>query len=683
MNSIYTFTLPNFVKANEFRFSSSIFILRHCCPYTPSDGAILSSMRSSVEIIAKELTSGEGKNVHKKKFECIRTLEAMSKNPSLWYALGASIPFIVDFIKSTHRQCAGEESHFFLPLFMAIRTLQNVIQQPSLALKAADSELSENLCRLMKEDITAKSSSCHRTNLNLTTAQIEEGTLTESDLQALALDVLATIAFHSCSMQNNDSNVVRLLQCGLIDSTCFTLSQRGVEGSDCPSEAIVVKGLSLIFSFLNSNFTSSSSTGEVIEVLSKQHSFIKTLLATVLIEEKVADRNRTLYIYGPPLITANVPYSGYPSLCQAAATLLILISSLCSEFTGEGECFWRLLSPSKGSAIHTNDFVMASTTVCHALLSWSRARYIAQYSSPLRRFVSPLLPSVKKKLLECICMNISTYDIRNNEKNMSENEPLSLVVQKDIYQLCFEMCEFDKCLLVPSSLLFKIIQEQAPNSLSNFLSGKHSIQSFFDMIRSSMFYEPHSVSTAQILCEILLDISSPSLEDLVDKYEMKGVAIDTLTSVLNRLDPENLKSSAPLELSDTKEIILWCLLRISFPHVNMKQVRSGDEQLLASQIKLNISEAQALASSIGGSLSLMIMDKYVYLASTNTSMERGKRESVDNLAPSIQGPESLLLCALCSMNETLQIIYELGGFEAIIVLSHEQDLNAIRVMQAV
>jgi len=79
----------------------------------------------------------------------------------------------------------------------------------------------------------------------------------------------------------------------------------------------------------------------------------------------------------------------------------------------------------------------------------------------------------------------------------------------------------------------------------------------------------------------------------------------------------------------------------------------------------------------------MIMDKFVKLASTNTSIERGKKESVEDLTPSIQGPESLLLCALCTMNETLQIIYELGGFEAIIVLAHEQDLNAVRVMQAV
>jgi hypothetical protein len=104
----------------------------------------------------------------------------------------------------------------------------------------------------------------------------------------------------------------------VIDSACLILYQRGVEGSDCTSESVVVKGLSLIFSFLNSDFKGSSSTGEVIQVLGKQHSFIKTLFATMLTEEKIADRNLTLRVYGPPLIIANIPHSG----CQVCAKQL-------------------------------------------------------------------------------------------------------------------------------------------------------------------------------------------------------------------------------------------------------------------------------------------------------------------------------------------------------------------------
>jgi hypothetical protein len=676
-----SFSFINFVKANEFRFSSSIFIIRCCCPFIPSGGVVISSMRNSVEIIAKELISEEGKDVHKKHFECIRTLDAMSKNPSLWNSLGATIPFIVDFMNSTHRHYVREGSHFLLPLCMAIRIIQNVIQQPSLALKAADSELSESLCRLITENITTRNNECHTMNDNLITylsVQIEEekGISIDNDAQVLALDVLATIAFHCCSIKSNDSNVVRLLQCGVIDSACLILSQRGVEGSDCTSEAVVVKGLPLIFSFLNSDFKSSSSTGEVIQVLGKQHSFIKILFATMLTEEKIADRNLTLRVYGPPLIISNIPYSRYQSLCQVAATLLILIASISSGLTGEGEYFWRLLSPLNGSATQKNDVTTASTIACNALLSWSSVHNIALYSPPLQCFVKPLLPTVKKKLLERICINISTYD--TSLKEMSKNEPLNVVVQKEIHQLCFEMCKFDNCLVIPSSVLFKIIQEKAPSVLSDILCDKHRIQLFFDM-----FGEPHSVSSVQILCEMLLAISRPCLENLVDKFEMKGAAIDTLASLFHQLDAEELKSSTPLELSDTKGIILWCLLSLSFPHVDMNKVRLGNEQLVTSQIELNFSEAQALASSIGGSVALMIMDKFVNLASSTTSVERRKKESIEDLELLKQDPESLLFCALCSMNESLQIIYELGVFEAIIVLVHEQDLNAVKVMQAV
>jgi hypothetical protein len=308
---------------------------------------------------------------------------------------------------------------------------------------------------------------------------------------------------------------------------CVILYQRGVEGSDCTSESVVVKGLSLIFSFLNSDFKGSSSTGEVIQVLGKQHSFIKTLFATMLTEEKIADRNLTLRVYGPPLIIANISHSGYQSLCQAAATLLILIASISSVLTGEGEYFWRLLSPLNGSVTQKNDATTASTIACNALLSWSSVHNIAQYSSPLQCFVRPLLPAVKKKLLERICMNISTYD--TSIKEMSKNEPLNVVVRKEIHQLCFETCNYDNCLVMPFSVLFKIIQEKAPNVLSDILCDKHRIQLFFDM-----FGEPHSVSSVQILCEMLLAISRTCLENLVNKYEMKGAAINTLASVFHR-----------------------------------------------------------------------------------------------------------------------------------------------------
>jgi hypothetical protein len=224
-----------------------------------------------------------------------------------------------------------------------------------------------------------------------------------------------------------------------------------------------------------------------------------------------------------------------------------------------------LLSPLNGSVTQKNDATTASTIACNALLSWSSVHNIAQYSSPLQCFVRPLLPAVKKKLLERICMNISTYD--TSIKEMTKNEPLNVVVRKEIHQLCFEMCKYDNCLVMPSSVLFKIIQEKAPNVLSDILCDKHRIQLFFDM-----FGEPHSVSSVQILCEMLLAISRTCLENLVNKYEMKGAAINTLASVFHRLDAEESKSSTPVELSDTKEVILWCLLSLSFPHVNMNQV---------------------------------------------------------------------------------------------------------------
>ncbi len=87
---------------------------------------------------------------------------------------------------------------------------------------------------------------------------------------------------------------------------------------------------------------------------------------------------------------------------------------------------------------------------------------------------------------------------------------------------------------------------------------------------------------------MLLAISRPCLENLVDKYEMKGAAIDTLASLFHQLDAEELKSSTPLELSDTKEVILLCLLSLSSPHVDMNQVQLGNEQHVASQIESNL-----------------------------------------------------------------------------------------------
>ncbi len=66
-----------------------------------------------------------------------------------------------------------------------------------------------------------------------------------------------------------------------------------------------------------------------------------------------------------------------------------------------------------------------------------------------------------------------------------------------------------------------------------------------------------------------------------------------------------------------------------------------------------------------------------------TKFTEKKRESIENLGLLVRSPGALLLCALCSMKEPLHIIYEQGGFEAIVVFAHEQDINAVRAMQEV
>jgi len=79
-------------------------------------------------------------------------------------------------------------------------------------------------------------------------------------------------------------------------------------------------------------------------------------------------------------------------------------------------------------------------------------------------------------------------------------------------------------------------------------------------------------------------------------------------------------------------------------------------------------------------MSLMILDKLIHSVSSKMLEDGGRHNSDGNLQPLLRSPEVFLICALSSNRETLSIICQHGGLEAIMILAHEQDFNAISAL---
>ena len=79
---------------------------------------------------------------------------------------------------------------------------------------------------------------------------------------------------------------------------------------------------------------------------------------------------------------------------------------------------------------------------------------------------------------------------------------------------------------------------------------------------------------------------------------------------------------------------------------------------------------------------MMVMDYFMHYASSKSSDDGSRRRSQekDRL---LRSPEVLLLCALASMKEPLHILCEQGGLEAIILVAHEKEPNALRALREV
>lgn len=75
---------------------------------------------------------------------------------------------------------------------------------------------------------------------------------------------------------------------------------------------------------------------------------------------------------------------------------------------------------------------------------------------------------------------------------------------------------------------------------------------------------------------------------------------------------------------------------------------------------------------------MIMIDHFMYFASVKIFDEKTKEEDYEKLGLIVRSPEAFFLCALSSMMESLCIICEHGGLEAISLFGYEQDGNFVR-----
>lgn len=166
----------------------------------------------------------------------------------------------------------------------------------------------------------------------------------------------------------------------------------------------------------------------------------------------------------------------------------------------------------------------------------------------------------------------------------------------------------------------------------------------------------------EMFAHLLGDLAdSESLPESVLKFDLRSCAIAALSAaiVIEGDDENNIEEDG----SSLPRICVDCLASI------------------LSQVAMTPLEARAMTSAIGKILSMTILNRFYIQASRETTLSNSCIDHSINRSKITSSSEARILCAIASCIDSIKILRDVGGLEAISLLAHDGDLAAIRALR--
>lgn len=681
-----------YVSAGDlYRFSASLALVRFCGPHVAAgQGGGLQSVQDAIRVATKVLTLPVDPNAdisqlevqESLKSECINTLEALSKNASLWSAISKdALPSIVSYLHSTC-DIGVENSCRHHTRVVALRAVLRLVQIPSHAVSAAQAGLAEPLAKLMKEESGAS----------------QTGSPVDDDVPLLALEIMHVLA------SNYEARLcAQLLQCGVFQSVCRALGNAATYKLAKPTDSradIVFWGLEILH-FVLLDIESSGDFAvvlqspvikDVVDTAARESKFMRALCATLLagsgmklpcnVEDEGMDGYAISQLYGPPLVLVRESCAGFPDTHRAAISLLFSVSVYaCAIETSSSEMLWKtLLLQQEDIGEDAEDVTRLSATMCAEFLSVleddSKKSLRPSHERKRNEFECISRPLVRHRLLEGLKSGLEGESPISVVPGMSNNDPYmrSLLVGYQIPQICLCLWRDPALIDVSYELIKLMVEEYNEDVLPLFVQSKVAILSLFDMLtvdNSVDSVDLHVEDFHRLVASILGSLAQEGiLTQSVDRFEVRGSAISALAAACLAEDDATMDDDgdAPATSSRMSSRCMQCLVELCTVET--------EDCVHRRRMKLSQEEAEAITRGLGKKICQMVTSRF---------LERAKLEQYDMKSDDdiMDAPDVAMLCAVAQHESALQILRSIGGLHALCLIASEGDPSAIHALYQV
>jgi hypothetical protein len=378
-------------------------------------------------------------------------------------------------------------------------------------------------------------------------------------------------------------------------------------------------------------FRSSELKEYLVREIASKETFMRRLVATMIAHEQ-----QETSIGIPPVYETKYPGTEF----TVAIRLLVQIASLlCSEYGSKGRLLDILLF---------HDIPDASLAAVYACCSLLRILQNDTYTE------GRSMLTVGTFLLEAT--SLSLKECMPNLNNQAEE----IIVSFQVPQLCLIMCQKDDA-TEAFELFDVLISRFGSKSIGQqLLAEKSSLMALLNIVTVDN-------SNTHAFARFLGDLAKDGfLSDAIAVFGLRSSAIAALTSAIasaeNGEGGEGILDEDESGLSRTCIDCLACILKNEKAQIEMKPL-----------------EASAVISTIGRSLASAVLHRFFIQASRETTL--GIDQSIDRINITLSS-EARLLCAAVSSSsaESLEMLNQIGGLDAISLLAHDGNIAAIRAL---
>jgi hypothetical protein len=635
-----------------------------------SENNSIQALRDSVKMFANVISIKEDEHVPDAsklkalKEKCIKAVDMLSMNPSLWTVIVAHyVPnFLENWLTVENAQSSNVKMRSIV--CTGLQTIIRVIALPTHAVFVANTGLAATLSNII----------CSREN-----SQQQNHT----EVETLAIQIINILLSYSekkgPSTERIEAGVVDVYA---LDVACHLLSRD--ENQDYNSTMMTSKlALEILLTILDtfddipeSEMTKSTRIIGFMETIVSHESFLRKLFATAQLSNPHNFESDASFVsfYGKPICMFEGACGRFERSTDAAMNILCWISfySVISHSQNSRVVWDTIMLEGEDIADHFRKNVSIVIFSAKFLNVLSHENNICRPKNPSKFifFQDTVLPIVQERLLNILsgcCKEIFETSRHENLESFQSicdryrlpQKCLQLSTNLSLIEVAFEVLELS-LIGFPRSILEGVVSDKLSlTSLFNFLG----------FSSEATIISREAAGKIKVLSAAILS-SAGNLHCLglaVNNLGLRSFGIASLSAACleDDDDVEALVEDLTEEGSSMSTLCLNGLIDI------LSSSAHGMEQ----NLMLSAPEARAISSGLGKKLSSMVIERFVHKAEREHVL--GDIGSNENMR---QFPEVTLLCALASSKDSLTELCSCGGLEALSLVAGEGELSAVNAL---